>query len=240
MPDGHAITGWFSFGNIYYYGDDTGAILTDWQTINGATYYFGDDGVRRTGIQEIDGEQYIFDSDGKLAQYYKISGTNNYTASDFAKLFKSKNKQYPTIYASKGAGTIEEFCQIYIEEANAEGIRAEVAFCQAMLETGWLQFGGDVKAEQCNFAGIGATGNGKPGNSFVDVRTGIRAQIQHLKAYANKEELNQECVDPRFGYVKRGSAPYVEWLGIPDNPNDGGWAATKGYGTAIINLIKEL
>ena len=240
MPDGHAITGWFSFGNTYYYGDSTGAILTGWQTMNGATYYFGDDGIRRTGIQEIDGEQYIFDSDGKLANYYKISGTTNYTASDFVKLFKSKNKNYPTVYASKGAATIEEFCQIYIEEAKAEGIRAEVAFCQAMLETGWLRFGGDVKAEQCNFAGIGATGGGNPGNSFVDVRTGIRAQIQHLKAYANKEELNQECVDPRFGYVQRGSAPYVEWLGIPDNPNGGGWAGTKGYGASIINLIKEL
>ena len=238
--DGAALTGWYKFGNTYYYGDTKGAALTDWQEIEGYTYYFGEDGARRTGIQEIDGEQYIFDSDGKLAQFYKISGTTNYTASDFVKLFESKNKQYPAIYASKGAATIEEFCQIYIEEANAEGIRAEVAFCQAMLETGWLRFGGDVKAEQCNFAGIGATGGGNPGNSFVDVRTGIRAQIQHLKAYANKEELNQECVDPRFGYVQRGSAPYVEWLGIPDNPNGGGWAGTKGYGTAIINLIKEL
>ena len=184
--------------------------------------------------------QYIFDSDGKLAQYYKISGTTHYTVGDFVKLFESKNKQYPTIYASKGAATIEEFCQIYIEEANAEGIRAEVAFCQAMLETGWLEFGGDVKAEQCNFAGIGATGNGNPGNTFKDVRTGIRAQIQHLKAYANKEALQHECVDPRFHYVKRGCAPYVEWLGIPDNPTGAGWASTKGYGIAIINIIKEL
>ena len=175
-----------------------------------------------------------------MSQFYEISGTTNYTASDFVKLFNNKNGKYPSIYASKGAATIEEFCQIYIEEADAEGIRAEVAFCQAMLETGWLRFGGDVKAEQCNFAGIGATGGGNPGNSFVDVRTGIRAQIQHLKAYANKEELNQECVDPRFGYVQRGSAPYVEWLGIPDNPNGGGWAGTQGYGTSIINLIKEL
>ena len=239
-PDGSAPVGWYKFGSTYYYGSEGGFVLTNWQEIDGSTYYFGEDGIRRTGIQEIDGEQYIFDSDGKLAQFYEISGTTNYTASDFVKLFKNKNGKYPSIYASKGAATIEEFCRIYIEEANAEGIRAEVAFCQAMLETGWLQFGGDVKADQCNFAGIGATGGGNPGNSFVDVRTGIRAQIQHLKAYANEKPLNQTCVDPRFHYVKRGSAPYVEWLGIPDNPTGAGWAGTKGYGTSIINLIKEL
>ena len=51
-----------------------------------------------------------------------------------------------------------------------------------MKETGFLQFGGDVSVEQFNFAGIGTTGGGVPGNSYPDVRTGVRAQIQHLKA----------------------------------------------------------
>ena len=46
----------------------------------------------------------------------------------------------------KGGATLEEFCQIYYEEAEKEGIKAEVAFAQAMKETGWLQFKGDVKA----------------------------------------------------------------------------------------------
>ncbi|MFR7670609.1 MAG: glucosaminidase domain-containing protein [Collinsella sp.] len=42
--------------------------------------------------------------------------------------------------------------------ASSEGVRPEVVFAQAMLETGWLQFGGSVSADQCNFAGLGATG----------------------------------------------------------------------------------
>ncbi len=50
-----------------------------------------------------------------------------------------------------GADTIETFCRIYCEEAEAEDIRAEVAFTQAMKETGFLQFGGDVSIEQFNF-----------------------------------------------------------------------------------------
>ena len=82
-----------------------------------------------------------------------------------------------------------------------------------MKETGFLQFGGDVSIEQFNFAGIGTTGGGVPGNSYPDVRTGVRAQIQHLKAYATDEPLNQTCVDNRYEYVEKASAPYVQWLG---------------------------
>lgn len=125
--------------------------------------------------------------------------------------FSKYGTQYDGVLAQKGAANIEEFCQIFYEEAIAENIRPEVAFCQAMKETGFLQFGHDVKPDQCNFAGLGATGNGVAGNSFASVREGIRAQIQHLKAYATKDNLINACVDSRFNYVKRGSAPYVEW-----------------------------
>ena len=68
----------------------------------------------------------------------------------------------------------------------------------------------------------------------------MRAQIQHLKAYANKEALKNTCVDVRFSYVTRGSAPYVEWLGIQENPNGGGWAASKNYGNDLLGLINKL
>lgn len=136
------------------------------------------------------------------------------------------------------------FCQIYYEEAKAENIKPEVAFCQAMLETNWLRFGGDVKIEQYNFAGIGATGNGAPGNSFKSVREGIRAQVQHLKAYAVKgiteKDLAYSCVDPRFKWVNKGCAPYVEWLGIKENPSGTGWAGSENYGYIILDIIKRL
>ncbi|GKG90043.1 hypothetical protein CE91St32_10850 [Gordonibacter pamelaeae] len=165
---------------------------------------------------------------------YGIMGVSNVDASQMSAFFSSKSKKYPAdAYSGKGAGTIEQFCTILCEEAAVEGVRAEVVFAQAMKETGYLQFGGDVKAEQCNFAGIGATGNGVPGNSFADVRTGLRAQVQHLKAYASTEELVQVCVDPRFGYVKRGCAPTVESLG-------GKWATSQYYGVELVALIGEM
>lgn len=154
--------------------------------------------------------------------------------------FSKYGTQYDGVLAQKGAANIEEFCQIFYEEAIAENIRPEVAFCQTMKETGFLQFGHDVKPNQCNFAGLGATGNGVAGNSFASVREGIRAQIQHLKAYATTDNLINACVDNRFGYVKRGSAPYVEWLGKKENPTGDGWATGANYGTDIVARMKVL
>lgn len=172
---------------------------------------------------------------------YPIMGKTSVSVEEMAKWFAQNGKEYPTeILGKGGADTIEAFCQIYIEEAEAEGVRAEVAFVQSMKETAWLQFGGDASIEQYNFAGLGTTGSGVPGNSYPDVRTGVRAQIQHLKAYATEDILSQECVDERYEYVMKGSAPYVEWLGQKENPQGYGWATDENYGYSIVEMIEKL
>lgn len=172
-----------------------------------------------------------------------IMGATRTNTAQIVRFFKEKGATYPaSVYSSKGAATIEDFAKILIEEATAEGVRAEVVFSQAMHETGWLNFGGLVTAEKCNFAGLGATGNSADGAStdygrgytFEDVRTGIRAQVQHLKAYASTEPLNNACVDQRFKYVTRGCAPTVGSL-------SGKWAVPgNGYGESIANIMTEL
>ena len=168
-----------------------------------------------------------------------IMGLSQTTVAQMVRYYNQSEKTYPSsVYAQYGAPTITDFCTILLQEANAEGVRAEVVFAQAMHETGWLQFGGDVLAEQCNFAGIGATGGGVPGNSFNtndtdSVRIGLRAQVQHLKAYASTASPNQVLVDPRFDYVTRGCAPTVEALG-------GKWATDIGYGARLVAQISAL
>ena len=109
-----------------------------------------------------------------------------------------------------------------------------------MLETGYLKFGGQVKISQFNFAGLGATDGGAAGASFSDVRNGVRAQVQHMKAYASTASLKNSCVDPRFNLVTRGSAQYVEILGQQENPNGYGWATGTGYGLNVKELINKL
>lgn len=172
---------------------------------------------------------------------YPIMGTSPVTAEQLVSYFKSAGVSYPSEELGEGgADSIETFATMYCEEAAAEGVRPEVAFVQTMKETGWLQFGGDVSVEQFNFAGLGTTGGGVPGNAYPDVRTGIRAQIQHLKAYASTEPLNQACVDERYEYVLKGCAPYVEWLGQKENPAGTGWATAEKYGDSIVSMIGKM
>ena len=181
---------------------------------------------------------------------YRIMGSSSITVDQMVKFYENGkgNASYDTFGESQyndcltqgGAPDIRTYCQIFKEEAENEGVKVEVAFTQAMLETGYLKFGGDVKPNQYNFAGIGATGNGNPGNSFGDVRTGIRAQIQHLKCYASTDSLNLAKVDPRWSNNLRGKAIYVEYLSIPNNPYGTGWAASATYGNDLLKLITNL
>ena len=241
MPDGTRYSnGWLSFGSTYYYMMPDGHMHTGWLSFGSTYYYLNSNGVRVTGWQTIDGEEYYFDKNGVRQEGYLIEGTSAVTANNLAMYFKRKNGVYSTFYKNSDAPTIEKFCQIYVEEAKAEGIRVEVAFMQAMVETGWLKFGGSVQISQYNFAGIGALDGGVQGATFKTVREGVRAQIQHLKAYANEKSLNNTQVDPRFHLVKRGSAKYVEWLGQKENPNGYGWSTAEEYGYKILRLIKEL
>ena len=255
---GAMATGWVTVDKQRYYLAGSGAMQTGWLKQDGAWYYLESSGAAARGLRTIGGIEYRFDATGlwvddpDLPEALKpaltgIMGAAEMKPADLAALYEAKVKAsggkiaYPSEALGRGgAPDIATFCAIVTEEATAEGVRADVVFAQMMVETGWLRFGGDVKVEQFNFAGLGATGNGVPGNSYADVRTGVRAQVQHLKAYACEQPLKQDCVDERFKYVTRGCAPYVEWLGIPDNPDGKGWAADAGYGKKLLAVMAEV
>lgn len=142
---------------------------------------------------------------------------------------------------AKVAQSVLDMIPLYLTEGAAEGVRGDVAFAQSCLETGNFTFAGSaVTLGQNNFCGMGVTSNGVMGNSFTSPQLGIRAQVQHLKAYASTAALANGCIDPRFKYVTRGSAEYVEWLGQKENPNGLGWAAGEGYGTKILAILKSI
>jgi hypothetical protein len=123
--------------------------------------------------------------------------------------------------------------KLYREEGNTEGVNYDIAFCQMCLETGFLRFGSDVRPEQNNFAGLGSIGGGAEAASFPSARIGVRAHIQHLKAYASLEPLVNEVVDPRFRFITRGIAPSIYQL-------SGRWSADLDYGTKILAMMKRL
>lgn len=163
----------------------------------------------------------------------KIMGQASATAGQMTAYIRKVNPSVPD--------SVIKMIPLYLSEGAAEGVRGDIAFAQSCLETGNFTFKGSaVTFAQNNFAGMGVTKTGETGNSFPSAQIGIRAQIQHLKAYACNEILNQPIEDPRFLYVWRGSAPYVEWLGIQENPTRAGWAAGKGYGNKIINILNAI
>ena len=165
--------------------------------------------------------------------YTTITGTAKATVGQMRAYIQAKNSKVPN--------SVLEMIPLYPSEGAAEGIRGDVAFAQSCLETGNFGFSGSaVTLDQNNFCGMGVTANGMKGNSFPTPQAGIRAQIQHLKAYANADPLKNPCIDPRFKYVTRGSAAYVEWLGQKENPNGKGWAGGAGYGEKILTILKAI
>lgn len=163
-----------------------------------------------------------------------IEGKSSSSAYQMSEYCLMKNK------APKLNCTIQELAQLFITEGEKEGIRGDIAFAQSCVETGYFKYGGQVLWYQNNYCGLGALDGNAVGKnaSFETPQLGVRAQIQHLKAYANKKPLNLECVDPRFKYVSRGISEYVEWLGIQENPNKKGWASGKDYGSKILYVLR--
>ena len=165
-----------------------------------------------------------------------IMGSLQSSVDAMVNLYESTGHTYPSdVYVSKGAPTIRDFCSLIVEAAASEGVRPEVVFAQAMLETGWLQFGGSVKPNQCNFAGLGAVNQQTGGARFDNVYQGLLAQVQHLKGYATSAPLNNTCVDPRYEVLQSkgflGVAPYLEDL-------NGRWAVPGDtYGQNIARII---
>ena len=137
--------------------------------------------------------------------------------------------------------SVTKMIPLYITEGSTEGVRGDIAFAQSCLETGNFTFSGSaVTLDQNNFCGLGVNITGKKGCSFKTAKEGIRAQIQHLQAYACTDGLKQKCIDPRYTYVSRGCAEYVEHLGIQENPKGQGWAAGKNYGAQIIEILNAI
>jgi hypothetical protein len=190
-----------------------------------------------------------------------IMGKSELTSYQIAKFVYMINPT-PKIYC-----TLQQLAQYYLEEGEAEGVRGDIAFCQAIKETGYFRFGGRALPIWNNYAGLGVTGaeynpaidttrvfadgvtvietppdaNGKVisiGNVYSTPRIGVRSQIQHLKAYGTSEPLKLSCVDPRYGIV-------VKFKGAGCAPNwedlDGKWAVPGvGYGEDIMAIYDKI
>lgn len=182
------------------------------------------------------GSTYYQVQDATIDRYFTytaIAGTAKATAAQMQAYIKKVNPNAPQ--------SVIDMIPLYLSEGKAEGIRGDIAFAQSCLETGNFTFKDSaVKLEQNNFCGLGVLDNGMLGASFPTPQLGIRAQIQHLKAYANRDPLQNDVIDPRFSLVTRGAASTVQYLGIQENPKGYGWAAGANYGVKILNILENI
>ena len=168
-----------------------------------------------------------------------VMGGSSVDAARLARWFHGHQPQPAGTYAA--SVPVETLTRYFVEEGAAEGVKGDVAFVQAVVETGWFRFGGSVPAWKNNFAGLGATDGTPAPATFPDARTGVRAQIQHLRAYADPSAsscaappLHRACVDPRFNLVTpKGKAPTWNQMG------NGNWATSKTYASSILGLYRE-
>lgn len=158
---------------------------------------------------------------------------NNYIMSDGLAGIDQMSRFLLKNNAGLSAEQAREMAILYFSEARTEGVNHEIAFSQMCLETGFLKYGGIIKPWQNNFCGLGAINKRYKGESFATAREGVRAHIQHLKAYASHESLKNKLADTRFKYVKRGSALQISELA-------GKWAADPDYALKIKDIRSRL
>ena len=134
--------------------------------------------------------------------------------------------------------SVVDLATMFVEEGAREGVRGDIAFAQAIVETGYFGFSPSVPPELHNYSGLGATGGGVKGAGFPDARTGVRAQVQHLRAYADPSlrsaaDLNAPLVDPRFRFLVPNPKTVPCW----EQFGGGVWAADPtGYGPRVLAL----
>lgn len=162
-----------------------------------------------------------------LAPPTAIMGRGEMSAANLVSFFLEQSP-------SADSSLVAELAGLYIEECAVEGVNSDIAFAQMCLETGYLGFQGLVRPWMNNYCGLGATGPSEPGLSFPDRRTGVRAHVQHLKAYGSADDLVLDCVDPRFGLIS--SRPRCDDIfGLA-----GTWAADPFYGEKLFNLLQRM
>lgn len=193
----------------------------------------GENFWKRPAYEVIDGK--IYSNGVQLQDNYKeisIFGAPIATKAQAVAFLKANNPD-PKLSCSE-----EEIVEIYWREAAIEGIRPDLAFCQAIVETGFFTYRGDVLGTQNNFCGLGATGGGVRGASFKTPELGARAHIQHLLAYSGAASPRTEIVDPRYKCahsIRMQKGLIDRWSGL-----NGTWAMGGSYSEKIFAVHQRM
>ena len=145
-----------------------------------------------------------------------------------------------------GGMSMGELAQIFVEEGTAENVRGDFAFAQSYIETGGFRAGGGDN----NFSGLGACDGCRGETRFPTARDGVRAQIQHLLNYADRQSVASDLHNPPspfwYGgdpstavrnfdtFFAKGWAPTWQMMG------HGNWATDPNYASKVIGVYNRM
>ena len=170
-----------------------------------------------------------------------VMGESQLSSQQMAAWFRSTGQ---TAHLS-GSTTIDQLTALYVDEGSAATIRGDIAFAQAIIETG--SFG---HATDNNYAGIGACDscNGEP--AFPSPRDGVRAQVQLLRSYADPASTAANLGNPPdatlFGhdpavavttfnnFSLKGKVPLWNQMG------HGNWATDPNYAGKVLKVYLHM
>jgi len=169
----------------------------------------------------------LFDATGPT-----ILGSSLLTAEDLAAFARARGRAHPSV-------DVEELARLFLEEGEAEGVRADLAWVQSLIETGYFSFAGSmVEPEDHNYAGIGACDSCSRGHIYATPQLGARSQIQLLRTYADASATTARLARPVAGRAPeqvgvRGCC--ATWMALA-----GVWATNRQYGISILKLYDDL
>ncbi|HEY8216564.1 MAG TPA: hypothetical protein VIH82_05485 [Acidimicrobiia bacterium] len=148
-------------------------------------------------------------------------------------------------YSTRIDVSIEELAQIYVEEGTAEGVRGDLAFAQSVIETG-----GFHSAPDNNFAGLGWCDSCAYGTRFPTPRDGVRAQIQHLKNYADPTSRSSGLANPPSPYwyssdpveaARKFDTFFAKgWAPTWNDMGHGNWATDRLYSGKVLGVYQSM
>jgi hypothetical protein len=154
-----------------------------------------------------------------------IEGESAFTPSELVEWYEAQGQ------GSNASVPIADLIRSFVEDGDAEGVRGDMAFAQAIHETGWFTNTDTVVAN--NFAGIGHCDACAGGYRFATAEIGVLAQIQLLKSYAEEDPVfHLPRADPDLN-GPRGCCPTWTDLG-------GVWATSPGYGQRILGYYADM
>jgi hypothetical protein len=161
-----------------------------------------------------------------------ILGPTVLGAEDLAAFVLSRSRPHPSI-------DLEALARHFVDEGAAEGVRADLAWAQSIIETGYFGFAGSmVDPADHNYAGIGACDSCSRGHRYATPELGARAQIQLLRTYADPTATSATLARPPAGrapeqvYVRGCCATWMALSGV--------WATGPGYGRKILTVYADM